>query len=159
VELTTASRHVREHPPEDVLALPESSWGQAGNHFTWRNAETEWVWPLIGEAQLRMEGLVARNPEASGPLADALNQAGRELLLLESSDWPFLITTWQARDYATNRFQDHLERFHRLADMAEHNQVDEGLVAQYLDLDRVFLDLDYHDFANRERVDQRASGT
>jgi 1,4-alpha-glucan branching enzyme len=159
VELTTASRHVREHPPEDVLALPESSWGQAGNHFTWMNADTEWVWPLIGEAQLRMEGLVARHPEASGPLADALNQAGRELLLLESSDWPFLITTWQARDYATNRFQDHLDRFHRLADMAEHNQVDEGLVAQYFDLDRVFPDLDYHDFANRERVNQRASAT
>jgi 1,4-alpha-glucan branching enzyme len=159
VELTTASRHVREHPPEDVLALPESSWGQAGNHFTWLNTDTEWVWPLIGEAQLRMEGLVARYPEASGPLADALNQAGRELLLLESSDWPFLITTWQARDYATNRFQDHLERFHRLADMAEYNQVDEGLVAQYFDLDRVFLDLDYHDFANRERVNQRASVT
>jgi 1,4-alpha-glucan branching enzyme len=159
VELTTASRHVREHPPEDVLALPESSWGQAGNHFTWLNTDTEWVWPLIGEAQLRMEGLVARYPEASGPLADALNQAGRELLLVESSDWPFLITTWQARDYATNRFQDHLERFHRLADMAERQQVDEGLVAQYLDLDRVFLDLDYHDFADRERVNQRASVT
>jgi len=142
-----------------VLALPESSWGQAGNHFTWHNADTEWVWPLIGEAQLRMEGLVARYPQASGPLADALNQAGRELLLLESSDWPFLITTWQARDYATNRFQDHLERFHRLADMAEYSQVDEGLVAQYFELDRVFLDLDYHDFANRERVDQRASVT
>ncbi len=159
VELTTASRHLRQHPPEDVLALPESSWGQAGNHFTWMNAETEWVWPIIREAQLRMESLVARHPQASGPVAGALNQAGRELLLLESSDWPFLITTWQARDYATNRFQDHLERFHRLADMAEHQQVDEGLVAEYFDLDNVFPDLDYHDFADRERVNERASVT
>jgi 1,4-alpha-glucan branching enzyme len=157
VEPTTASRFVREHPPEDVLALPESSWGQAGNHFTWMNAETEWIWPLIGEAQLRMEGLVARYPEASGLLAEALKQAGRELLLLESSDWPFLITTWQARDYATNRFQDHMERFHRLADMAERDQVDEGLVNEYFELDRVFPDLDYRDFANRERLDQRAT--
>jgi 1,4-alpha-glucan branching enzyme len=106
-----------------------------------------------------MEGLVARHPQSSEPLAAALNQAGRELLLLESSDWPFLITTWQARDYATDRFQDHLERFHRLADMAERNQVDEGLVAEYFELDRVFPDLDYHDFADRERVDQRATVT
>jgi 1,4-alpha-glucan branching enzyme len=106
-----------------------------------------------------MEGLVAQYPQASGPLAEALNQAARELLLLESSDWPFLITTWQARDYATDRFQDHLERFHRLADMAEHNQVDEKAVAQYFELDRVFPDLDYHDFADRERVDQRAALT
>jgi 1,4-alpha-glucan branching enzyme len=117
------------------------------------------VWPIIREAQLRMESLVARHPQASGPVAGALNQAGRELLLLESSDWPFLITTWQARDYATNRFQDHLERFHRLADMAEHHQVDEGLVAEYFELDNVFPDLDYHDFADRERVNERASVT
>ena len=35
----------------------------------------------------------------------------RELLLLESSDWQFLITTGAARDYAEQRFAGHLQSF------------------------------------------------
>jgi len=137
--------------------LPETSWGQAGNHFTWLNTDTEWMWPVVSDAQRRMEALVRRFPDAQGPLANALNQAGRELLLLESSDWPFLVTTWQARDYAENRFADHADRFHRLAGMAEGGHVDQGLVEEYWELDKVFPDLDYRLFADRERVGERAS--
>ena len=35
----------------------------------------------------------------------------RELLLLESSDWQFLITTAAARDYAEKRFSGHRHEF------------------------------------------------
>ena len=38
-------------------------------------------------------------------------QLARELLLLESSDWQFLITTAAARDYAEKRFNGHLDEF------------------------------------------------
>ena len=41
-------------------------------------------------------------------------QICRELLLLESSDWQFLITTQHARDYAEKRFQTHLDQFRTL---------------------------------------------
>jgi 1,4-alpha-glucan branching enzyme len=44
------------------------------------------------------------------------NQICRELLLLESSDWQFLITTKHARDYAEKRFNTHLEQFRTLLD-------------------------------------------
>jgi 1,4-alpha-glucan branching enzyme len=43
-------------------------------------------------------------------------QLCRELLLLESSDWQFLITTGAARDYAEKRFNDHLHEFRVLLD-------------------------------------------
>ena len=43
-----------------------------------------------------------------------LNQAARELLLLESSDWPFLVTTGQAKEYASQRFNEHVDRFNAL---------------------------------------------
>ena len=42
----------------------------------------------------------------------------RELLLLQSSDWQFLITTWSARDYAEQRVATHFECFNRLYVMA-----------------------------------------
>jgi len=46
-----------------------------------------------------------------------LAQLARELLLLESSDWPFLITTRSARDYAEARVKEHIAAFDRLRTM------------------------------------------
>jgi 1,4-alpha-glucan branching enzyme len=47
-----------------------------------------------------------------------LTQAGRELLLMQASDWQFLITTWTARDYAEQRFTAHYSDFKRLMQIA-----------------------------------------
>ena len=153
VELTTARGFINEHPPEDVLALPESSWGVGGGHFTWQNADTDWMWPIIHSAELRMEELVARYPQADGTLGEVLNQAARELILLQSSDWPFLITTGQAEAYAKNRFLEHVNRFQQMADVAESGQVDEAaltLCRQLWELDKIFPNIDYHYLAKRE---------
>ncbi|HEY1013858.1 MAG TPA: 1,4-alpha-glucan branching protein domain-containing protein [Herpetosiphonaceae bacterium] len=151
VELTTASEFIAAHPPQEALNLPESSWGENGTHTTWMNPETEWMWPIIHQAERRMEELVARYPQAEGARADALAQIARELLLLESSDWPFLVTTGQAGDYATKRFNEHVERFTQLADALEG---DEGalaaLTAELRDLDNPFPAIDYRVFAARE---------
>ncbi len=159
VELTTASRFVRQHEPDQVLALPESSWGAGGGHFTWLNDDTRWVWEPIHAAESRMEDLVARFPEASGDQLIVLNQAARELLLLQSSDWPFLITTGQAKEYASERFVDHTERFNALADIAERNtgltNEDQALLADIMERDNPFPDIDYRDFAARQGVDAR----
>ena len=153
VELTTASEFIKNHPPEDVLALPESSWGLGGGHFTWQNADTDWLWPIIGVASLKMEELVARYPEADGGMRKILNQAARELVLLQSSDWPFLITTGQARQYAENRFLEHVNRFQQLAGIADSGHADKAaltLCNQIWELDKIFPDIDYRSFADRE---------
>lgn len=153
VELTTPTRYLEEHPPEENIQLPESSWGQGGGHFTWMNVDTQWMWPVIHEAETRMEALVAQHPDADGMLADTLNQAARELLLLQSSDWPFLVTTGQAKEYAIERFKGHVERFHRLADAAEGGKINksQGEYTRELEkLDNPFPRNDYRVFRNRE---------
>ena len=43
-----------------------------------------------------------------------LRQLVRELLLMEGSDWPFLLFTTQAKEYANQRFHHHHQRFRRL---------------------------------------------
>jgi 1,4-alpha-glucan branching enzyme len=43
-----------------------------------------------------------------------LQQAMRELLLLEASDWPFLIDTGQAEAYAKERYEEHARAFFHL---------------------------------------------
>jgi len=146
VELTTASDYIKAHPPETVLHLPEGSWGAGGGHFTWDNADTHWVWPLIHQAEARMVAVVARFPEATGPARHALDQAARELLLLQSSDWPFLVSTGQAREYAAERFRAHLERFEVLVGSVEAGSPDEDSVERFWERDKVFPEIDYRWF-------------
>jgi 1,4-alpha-glucan branching enzyme len=154
VELTTAGDYLRTEPPTEVLALPESSWGKGGTHWTWLNPDTEWMWPLIHSAEKTMEGLVAAIPDAEGEQAQLLNQTARELLLVESSDWPFLMSTGQADEYASGRFQQHLARFNHLAAMARRgtplSAADRRFLENVSELDNPFPQLDYRVFAARE---------
>ncbi|CAN5648212.1 1,4-alpha-glucan branching protein [soil metagenome] len=151
VALTTASGIIEQYPPENVLELPESSWGEGGGHFTWMNFDTKWMWPLVHGAELRMEGLVARADDASERY---LQQAARELLLLQSSDWPFLVTTGQAKEYASERFVEHLERFNRIAAAIESGLVDapdsDAMLIGLEDRDNPFPAIDYRRFAERQ---------
>lgn len=153
VDLTTASAFVDEHASGVVMNLPESSWGSGGNHFTWMNHETEWMWPIIHECETTMETLVATWPDASGDREIALNHAARELLLLESSDWPFLVTTGQAKEYAIERFQQHVERFREAAAFAAQDALDEASrerLAAMIDKDNPFATINYRVFAARQ---------
>jgi 1,4-alpha-glucan branching enzyme len=154
VELTTAGAYLEAHPPDQVIALPESSWGAGGGHWTWLNPDTEWMWHLIRPAERTMEQLVTRYPQADGELLAVLNQTARELVLLESSDWPFLISTGQAKEYARGRFQQHLARFNHLAAMATRGHLadaDRRFLENVADLDNPFPNIDYRAFAERER--------
>lgn len=154
VGLTTANDYLELEPPDTALSLPESSWGAGGTHWTWRNPETEWIWPLIHGAERKMEQLVADYPTADGWQRDVLNQAARELLLVESSDWPFLISTGQAGEYASGRFQQHLARFYNLAMIVEAGRFSSDhrrLYETTAELDNPFPTIDYHAFATRER--------
>ena len=153
VELTTAREYLENSPPEEVISLPESSWGLGGGHYTWSNDETAWMWPLIHNAERQMERIVARYPAAEGDMLAVVQQAARELLLLESSDWPFLISTGQARDYAGNRFQGHLARFNHLGHICDAGEVSEGdlnFLNTIAEMDNPFPDIDYRAFAERE---------
>ena len=155
VDLTTPSSYLERYPPTEAMAIPESSWGLGGAHWTWLNPETEWMWPLIHNAERTMEEMVRLYPDASGPMLEVLNQAARELLLLQASDWPFLISTGQARDYATARFQQHLARFNHLISIARRGELtpqDREFLAEISHLDNPFPDIDYRLFAWREQA-------
>jgi 1,4-alpha-glucan branching enzyme len=145
VELTTASEYVAGHPPQEVIHLPEGSWGVGGTHFTWDNNETHWMWAPIYDAEKQMERLANqyRDEYDNELIRGVLNQAARELLLLESSDWPFLVTTGQARQYAVQRFSQHMERFLTLATGVERGFPDGSLAAQLWEKDRLFPDIDF----------------
>jgi 1,4-alpha-glucan branching enzyme len=111
VRPSTGTSALEALPPRTIVSLPEGSWGQGGFHWVWLNEETAWIWKKI----YRIEELAAGLGNGSGRDPRLWKQFIREKFLLESSDWPFLISTWSAKDYAQNRAAEHFERAETLA--------------------------------------------
>ena len=145
IERLTAGEYLEKHPPVDTIQIPESSWGQGGHFYVWLNHLTEWMWPIINGCEKRIIDIVAKYEKVPEDklLHRALNQLARENLLLQSSDWPFLITTWQAKDYATERFEEHVARFEKIADMIEAGNINEEELVKIESIDNCFPVIDY----------------
>ncbi len=103
-----------------------SSWGYQGYFEAWVNGSNDWMYPRLHRAETLLLRQLSRGGGRDGLLRRALDQAARQLLLAQSSDWPFLISCGTAGDYASRRFKSLLERFHRLLGYVESGEVDRG---------------------------------
>ena len=72
-----------------------------------------------------------------------MNQALRELLLAQSSDWAFIMGTGTHTSYALRRTKEHLLLFTRLYEDIKNNRIDEGWLAGIEHKDNIFPDIDY----------------
>jgi len=97
-----------------------------------------------------MVELAGQFPVAEGLILRALNQAARELLLAQSSDWAFIITTGTMVQYAIKRFKDHIHRFTRLYEMLLGGQIDEAWLSEVESRDTIFQELDYRVYGGGE---------
>jgi len=120
VRLVTAGEYLDRVRPREVIALPEGSWGEGGYHWIWFNHMNQWTWRHIYGAEEEMMELAREygDKKGDGVLQAILKQAAIELLLLQASDWQFLISTFSAKDYAEMRVVRHYEDFKRLASLA-----------------------------------------
>ena len=114
----TLGEAIKAVPPQGPLQLPEGSWGEGGDHRVWLNSNTEWTWDRVYSAEREWVEQLRQGDGGNPELKRVLAQASRELLLLEASDWQFLITTGSARDYAERRVAEHYADFKRLSEMA-----------------------------------------
>ncbi len=149
---STAGEYLSHHPIQQKSILAPSSWGKNGYFEHWVNSKTEWMWRPLHEATVRMRQTVDRisAQPLDGTLEDrAVRQAGRELLLAQSSDWPFMITNGTTDEYARRRFWDHLNRFHHLLNALDNHQVSPSSLGALEYMDAVFPQLDYQLFASK----------
>ena len=149
IQTVTPAEYLDRFGDIQPAAPPECSWGSGGFHEVWLNGSNDWIYPYLHAAAERMGALVRRFPDAGGVQRWALDQAARELLLAQSSDWAFIMKTGTSVDYAVRRFKTHLHRFDRLASMVESNHYDESYLREVANRDSLFPDMDYRIFQNR----------
>jgi 1,4-alpha-glucan branching enzyme len=149
LELTTLSGYLDRHPVHQRGIPCTSTWGHKGYFEAWLNGKTDWIYSQLHECAHRMETLAVRCSEGNVPLLvqRALDQCFRELLLAQSSDWPFIINNGTSAEYAARRVKDHVARFYYLANSIENNSISEEILSAIERMDNIFPDLDYKLFS------------
>ncbi len=147
VDLCTSAEYLQSHPPQDWVALPSGSWGEGGDHRVWSNHDIKWLWEIEYRCEALFGKLTYNLPWRSKPaLKGILEKAGRELLLLQASDWPFVISRRQAPEYGMKRFVQHVAGFDVLTDIAERLNEDDGYLRKLNEAQKLELkDIDAHD--------------
>ncbi|HEX7043961.1 MAG TPA: 1,4-alpha-glucan branching protein domain-containing protein [Burkholderiales bacterium] len=149
LQTITLAEYIDRFGELQPAAPPECSWGAGGFHEVWLNGANDWIYPYLHAAADRMSGLARRFQFADARLRWALDQAARELLLAQSSDWAFIMKTGTAVDYAVRRFKTHIHRFDRIANMIERDHFDEEYLRAVAWRDTIFPDMDYRIFQTR----------
>jgi len=137
------------HPVSQLATPAESSWGREGSAATWLDPSNDWIPPEVHRATRALAaqaGTAGTRPARAGRL---LGQAARELLLAQSSDFPFILRAGTVVDYARSRVRTHLERFWALVQTAQGAPGDAALVRAAFAEDVLFPGLDFRVFAPR----------
>lgn len=152
LETLTPGEYLTAYPIQQKAMPAPSSWGKNGYNEHWVNPKTDWMWRPLHEAAVRMRKAVEANPEpVEGSLEErTLRQAGRELMLAQASDWPFIITNGTTEEYARRRFNDHINRFHYLLNSMDRRQIDARRLEALEYMDNIFPNLNYKHFATAE---------
>ncbi len=147
ITLITPAEYLKLHPRNPCATPASSSWGYNGYHEHWLSDKNDWIYRHLHKAATRMVELAQNFPQASGLKQRALNQAARELLLAQASDWAFIMYAGTMVEYAVKRTRDHLLRFTHLYRTIRKGNIDETWLADIESKDNIFPDIDYRVYA------------
>ena len=152
IEMRTPSEYIDEYSVNEKVEPIFSSWGNKGYGSVWLDGSNDWIYRHIHKASERMQELVTRFPDESGLKKRVLDQAAREVLLAQASDWPFIMKTCLSADYARMRVKRHIFNFNKIYDNLCRNTVNTEWLTRIEKEDRIFPDLDYRIFGGRDFI-------
>ena len=146
VRPATASRHLdgttEARNDGQRIELAEGSWGANGDFSKWMNPETQWTWDRLWGLEDRFWNVVRRQLSVVPSVRPSVAQAARELLLAQSSDWQFIISTGAAGDYAAKRFTGHCDALDALLTAIESGGDTSALLAEHAAADDCFPNIE-----------------
>jgi 1,4-alpha-glucan branching enzyme len=151
----TPSRYLSLYPESQVIQPSFSTWGDKGYYEFWLNGSNDWIYRHLHKAANYMVELATSLPNTEGILQRALQQAARELLLAQASDWAFIMTANTTINYARKRTQDHLGRFFKLYHDIKNNTLDPTWLQAIASKDNIFPEIDYGLYRQQNINDSR----
>lgn len=146
VELTTPSDYLERYPVNQVCTPSSASWGYRGYNEVWLNGSNDWIYPHLHKAADQMVELARTYRGVNGVVGKALNQAARELLLAQSSDWAFIMKTSTMVEYAVKRTNDHITRFNKICDDVKNECIDHRWLKEVEQMDNIFPEINFEVF-------------
>lgn len=145
IRMVTPSEYLAENPRNQVVTPSMSSWGYKGYSEVWLQGSNDWIYRHLHKASSRMTELTKTygSNHISSLVRRALNQALRELLLAQSSDWAFIMAAGTHVSYAVKRTQEHLLRFNQIYEGLKSNQIDEKWLSDIESKDNIFSGINY----------------
>ncbi|HEY2932942.1 MAG TPA: 1,4-alpha-glucan branching protein domain-containing protein [Acidobacteriota bacterium] len=147
-QLITPANFLRKFDTHQACTPSFSSWGDQGYASYWLNETNDWIYRHLHEMGFRMIEAADGHTNPTMVQRRLLNQAARELLLAESSDWAFIMKAGTMVEYAINRTRRHGARFYRLLDDLRHDRADEEWLKKVEYLDNIFPDIDYRKYCS-----------
>jgi len=145
----TPSEYLKLYPQNQVLTPSLSSWGDQGYADFWLNPSNDWIYPPLLKASRRLVEMADGAHRPSVLERRALNQAARELLLAQASDWAFMMKTGHHRSYAESRVDGHLSHTRLLLDQLKKGKVNQGFLESLEQKNNLFPEMDYRVFQSR----------
>jgi len=150
LDLCTPSEYLDKYPKNQVAVPSLSSWGHKGYCEVWLEGSNDWIYRHLIKAAERMVELANENRFCADPLLErCLNQAARELLLAQSSDWAFIMKTRTMVEYAIKRTKDHVMRFSELYHMAKSDAINDNYLRDLEWRDNIFPEVDFRLYADK----------
>jgi 1,4-alpha-glucan branching enzyme len=143
IKPVTPIEYLDKFPVNQIITPAASSWGDKGYYEVWLNSSNDYIYRHLHKAAERMIELAEKFPNASGILKRALNQCARELLLAQSSDWAFIMTTGTMVEYAEKRTKDHIINFTNLYGQINSNAIHEGYLKELESKNNIFPVINY----------------
>ncbi len=135
------------------VKMGPSSWGLNADFTVWQNPDHGWIWPYINSCSREFENVLEKAGPGDGRSPRILNQMAREILLMQGSDWPFLLFTAQAKEYANQRFHRHHQNFQKLLwaakDLSDGSRLSDQELMSMEEVDRVWPELELQAFKER----------
>jgi 1,4-alpha-glucan branching enzyme len=150
LDLCTPSEYLEMYSTNQVAYPSFSSWGHKGYSEVWLEGSNDWIYRHLHKAAERMIELANTYRDTSDHITTrALNQAARELLLAQSSDWAFIMKTNTMVEYAVKRTKEHVLRFTDLYFSIKSSSVDENYLHELENKDNIFPELDFRIYADK----------
>ncbi|MGM0471527.1 MAG: glycoside hydrolase family 57 protein [Bacillota bacterium] len=143
LELISPADYLQEYPKNQVCTPPMCSWGANGYNDVWLDSSNDWIYRHLHQAAEKMIELATEYEAPDHLMKRALNQAAREVLLAQSSDWAFIMKTGTMVEYAVKRTKAHINRFFDLYNQIKLGEIDEEWLNKLEAKDNIFPEIDY----------------